>query len=352
MLQVNSYPASLPFQYPFTIAKGTKTDQRALLISLGFARLRGWGEAPAINYYGVTVPDMIDALGKVKSVIERYSLTDPLRFWHFLHHLLPGQNFLIAALDIAAWDLFAQLRRQPLYNAIGLELKGAVLSDYTIGLDNAQAMVSKLQAHPSAVYKLKLARPDDIDLLRSMRAATSVPFRIDVNEGWNYDDTLRLLPELSALGVVLLEQPLSKEAWDDMKALKSLSTIPIFADEACVEERDVARCSECFHGINIKLTKCGGITPALRMMREAKALGLQVMLGSMNESTIGTAALVHLSSAADYLDADGPLLLNGDYADGLVWSQEDGLGYYVRPGDLPGLGINMRPDWQQHIIAQ
>jgi L-alanine-DL-glutamate epimerase-like enolase superfamily enzyme len=271
-------------------------------------------------------------------VIERYSLTDPQRFWHFLHHLLPGQHFLTAALDIAGWDLFAQLRRQPLYQALGLSDPGAVLTDYTIGLDTAEVMTEKLRAHPAPVYKVKLAKPGDIDLLRGLRIATDAPFRIDVNEGWSYDETLRLLPELEALGVALLEQPLPKASWEEMAALKAQSPIPLFADEACVTEGDVARCAAAFHGINIKLTKCGGITPAMRMMREARTLGLKIMLGSMNESSIGASALLHLSPAADLMDADGPLLLAADHASGLIYA---GGTVSLSPGT--GLCIRVAP---------
>jgi L-alanine-DL-glutamate epimerase-like enolase superfamily enzyme len=352
MLQLRSYVAALRFEYPFTIAKGTKKEQPSLLVSLGFGRLTGWGEAPAISYYGVTAEAMQESLGKVKPVIERYALHDPQRFWHFLHHLLPGQNFLIAALDIAGWDLFAQLRRKPLYAALGLPDKGPVLCDYTIGLDTEEQILAKVKAHPAAVYKLKLARPDDIDLLRAIRKATDAPFRVDVNEGWQYADALRLLPDLQQLGVVMLEQPIRKDAWEEMRALKAQSPIPLFADEACVEEEDVLKCADTFHGINIKLTKCGGITPALRMMEAARRSGLQVMLGSMNESTIGTAALVHLAGGADLLDADGPLLLADDYASGLQWSRQQGLPYYVSVNNAPGLGIKMRDGWQQYVVAQ
>lgn len=351
MLQVHSFSVSLPFEYAFTIAKGTKTEQPALLVALGFGRLAGLGEAPAIRYYDVTVESMIESLTKVRPMIERYSLTDPQRFWHFLHHLIPGQHFLTAALDIAGWDLYSRLRKQPLYSMLGLPMKAPVLSDYTIGLDTSEKMLEKLKAHPATLYKLKLAHPEDIDLLRKLRIATTAPFRVDVNEGWSYEDTLALLPELQQLGVVLLEQPLPKSAWEEMKALKTQSPIPLFADEACVLESDVAKCAEAFHGINIKLTKCGGITPAIRMMKEARSLGLQVMLGSMNESSIGTAALVHLSGGADHLDCDGPLLLRGDYAQGLNWSTQDGLGHYITPAADTGLGIQLRPDWRQHIIA-
>ena len=339
MLQLRAWSASLPFEYPFTIAKGTKTEQPALLVSLGFGRLQGRGEATAISYYGVTVEGMMESLERGRAVIERYSLTDPQRFWHFLHHLLPGQNFLIAALDIAGWDLFAQLRRQPVYAVLGLPHAGPMQSDYTIGLDTPEAMLAKVAAHPAGIYKVKLARPGDIDLLRTLRTATTAPFRIDVNEGWSYEDTLRLLPELEALGVVLVEQPLAKDAWEEMRALKAQSRLPLFADEACIGEPDLKQCADAFHGVNIKLAKCGGITPAARMLRAAKALGMQTMLGSMNESTIGTSAAIHLSSAADLLDADGPLLLAKDHAGGLSYDAEG----YVTIAEGTGLCISPAP---------
>ncbi len=339
MLQLRSFVSRLPFEYPFTIAKGTKTHQESLLVSLGFGRLAGYGEAPAISYYPETIESMQASLAQNAAGISRYSLTDPARFWHFLHHLIPGEHFLTAALDIAAWDLFAKLRRQPLYAALGLPYAGPVETDYTIGLDSAEEMGRKLLAHPAIAYKVKLARPEDIDKLRHLRSLTTAPFRVDVNEGWSYDETLRLIPELIALGVQILEQPLPKDAWEEMTALKAQSELPLFADESCAVESDVARCAQGFHGIVVKLTKCGGLTPALRMLREASSLGLQTMLSSMNECTVGTSAMVHLSGAADILDADGPLLLAGDQASGLHFGADGRVGI----SDAPGLGISMLP---------
>ena len=121
-----------------------------------------------------------------------------------------------------------------------------------------------------------------------------------------------------------------------MKKLHDESNLPLFADESCVTEKDVKKCYNHFHGINIKLTKCGGITPARRMIKEARELGLLIMIGCMNESTIGTAAIAHLGPLVDYLDADGPLLLSQDTASGIIYnfgaiqvSGENGLGVTV-----------------------
>lgn len=336
MLQLRHFSFDLAFEYPFTIAKGTKTHQPTLVVGLGMARLAGFGEAPAISYYHVTVDSMIAALEEKRGVIEKYALIDPQRFWHFLHHLLPGQNFLIAALDIAGWDLFAQLRRVPLYQLLDLQWK-APLCDYTLGLDTADKMVEKLKTHPWPLYKIKMRSPEDIDLIHTLRQHTDAPFRVDANEAFSFDDAKALIPELHALNVTMIEQPLHKTEWDAMKELKVISNIPLFADESCVEEEDVAKCADAFHGINIKLTKCGGITPAVRMIEEARKLNLKVMVGSMNESTIGSAAIAHLLPLIDETDADGPLLLKEDVAEGLQY--ENGI---IKISGAPGLGIRFR----------
>jgi len=121
-----------------------------------------------------------------------------------------------------------------------------------------------------------------------------------------------------------------------MKRLFKESPLPLIADESCVKEEDVAKCQGHFHGINIKLTKCSGITPARRMIANARNLGLQVMVGSMNESTVGTAAIAHLLPQLDYVDMDGPLLLAEDIATGLCFDNGK-----VSVADEPGLGIKV-----------
>jgi L-Ala-D/L-Glu epimerase len=123
--------------------------------------------------------------------------------------------------------------------------------------------------------------------------------------------------------------------WEGMKILYEASSLPLFADEACVFETDVEKCKDHFHGINIKLTKCSGITPARRMIKKARDLKLQVMIGCMNESTVGSAAIAHLLPFIDHVDMDGPLLLEEDVATGLQY--EFGKIVYA---DKPGLGIN------------
>ena len=334
MLQLKHYTYDLAFKYPFTTHKGTKTEQQMLGVSIGLGRLMGFGEVGAIPYYNVTVEGMVEALTAKKQMIERYAFMGPERFWHFLHHLLPNQNFLIAALDIAAWDLYGKMKRQPIYQVLGLEWKYLPITDYTIGMDSIDEMLSKVKANPWPIYKIKMGRPEDIDMVIAIRNNTDAKIRVDANEGWSLEEAKQLLPELGKLGVHMIEQPMHREEHDAMKELKAVSNIPLFADESCQMEKDIAHCIEAFHGVNIKLAKCGGITPALRMIDTAKKAGLKTMIGAMCEATIGSAASAHLLPLLDEVDADGPLLLKEDIASGLTYN--NGV---MSITDKPGLGI-------------
>lgn len=334
-MQLNYRAIELPFEYPFTISGGrTKTHQPGIVVALSLGNLTGWGEAPAITYYDVSVDQMISVLESQKSMIEKFAFTTPERFWHFLHHLIPQHPFLIAALDMAGWDLFGKMRRQPLYQLWNTRWEHVPLTDYTIGIDTLEVMLAKLKANPWPIYKVKLGMLDDLKLMKELTQTSPAKFRVDANAGWTTDEAVQLVPALAAMGIELIEQPLARDNKEGMLELKKMSTIPLFADESCVTEKDVESCAGLFDGINIKLTKCSGITPALRMIQRARELNLQVMMGSMNESTIGTAAIAHFLPQLDFVDADGPLLLSADIAEGLTFT--DGT---IQPTAYPGLGI-------------
>lgn len=333
MLQVKCYPFDLAFKYPFTTYKGTKTHQPILVVAIAMGRLYGLGEVGAISYYNVTVEGMMEELEAKRREIERYAFTTPERFWHFLHHLMPGNNFLIAALDIACWDLYAKMRGKPVYEALGLKWENLPITDYTIGMATTEEMLAKIQANPWPLYKVKMGSPNDIDMVRTIREHTTAAIRVDANEGWSFEDAKNIIPELVKLGVSMVEQPLHRDEHEAQQELKTLSALPLFADESCQVEKDIQLCAKGFHGVNVKLTKCGGITPAVRMLQEAKKLGLKTMVGAMCESTIGSAAIAHLLPMLDEVDADGPLLLKEDVATGLTYdngamniTQEPGLG--------------------------
>ncbi len=335
-LKVSYRKVSLPFIHPFTISKGTKTHQPTFLVCLEFMGHKGYGEAPAIAYYNITVDKMETDLLQKKRFIEQFAFSDPERYWHYLHHLLPQNPFLVCAIDMAAWDLYAKMKRKSLMEIWKLSPENIPLTDYTIGIDSAENMIAKMQQIPWPIYKVKVGdSPEDIERVAAIRKANKkAVIRVDANGGWSLDEAVEKIHQLKALNVELVEEPLAKDNFEGMKMLFSKSELPLIADESCVIETDIAICSEYFHGVNIKLTKCSGITPARRMIAEAKKRGMKVMLGCMNESSVGTAALVQLAALVNYLDADGPLLLAEDIATGLQF--ENGK---INIPAAPGLGM-------------
>ena len=337
-MKVSYQSYDLKFKYPFGISRGTKTHQPTLIIQLEHLGRAGFGEAPAISYYHIPVEKMIADLEQKKMFVEKFAFTEPERYWHYLHHLIPQNHFLVCALDIAAWDLYGKIRNKPLKELFNISSPLNPVTDYTIGIDSIEKMVEKLKEKPWPVYKIKLGTDNDIAIMEALRKHTDSVFRIDANAAWKADEALEKIKAFKELGVEFIEQPLAKDDWEGMKMLFDKSPLPLIADESCVSEHDVKKCYQHFHGINIKLTKCSGITPALRMINEARSLDMKLMIGSMNESSIGSAAIAHLLPFADYVDADGPLLLEEDLATGLIY-HDDGT---IETSSNPGLGIQYK----------
>ena len=336
-MRVTYTSINLPFEYPFTISRGTKTHQPSLIVALENRGTIGYGEAPAISYYNISVEKMIEDLERKKGMVEKFAFTTPDRYWHFLHHLFPANPFLVCALDMAGWDLYGKMRNCPLHTLWNAGATGnEILTDYTIGIDSIDQMVAKMQSKPWPVYKIKLGTEQDIAIVEALRLHTTATIRIDANAAWTVEEALLKIPALQQLGVEFIEQPLAKDDWDGMKILFEKSSLPLIADESCVAESDVLKCAGHFHGINIKLTKCSGITPALRMIKKARELNLKVMAGSMNESTVGTAAIAHLMPQLDFIDADGPLLLSEDIAEGLSFNSGK-----ISLSSRAGLGVTL-----------
>ncbi|MBL7724916.1 MAG: dipeptide epimerase [Chitinophagaceae bacterium] len=341
-MKVQYWPFSLKFRHPFTISKGTKTHQPTLVVELEHMGIKGYGEAPAIAYYNIPVEKMIADLEAKKIFVEKFAFTEPERYWHYLHHLFPQNNFLVCALDIAAWDMYGKLKGKKLYELWEGDTSRNPICDYTIGIDTIDKMVAKMKEKPWPIYKIKVGTADDIAIVKALRENTDATLRVDANAAWNLETALSLIPQLEKLGVELVEQPLAKDDWEGMKVLFRESSLPLYADESCVFEQDVERCYGYFHGINIKLTKCSGITPARRMIQKARELGMKVMIGCMNESTIGSAAIAHLLPFIDHVDMDGPLLLEEDLATGISYDYGK-----ISCSEDPGLGVTYKGLFQK-----
>ena len=241
--------------------------------------------------------------------------------------------FLLCALDEAYTDLYTRKKGLKLYEYWDLALKNLPQSNYTIGIDTIENMVSKMKEMPWPIYKIKLGTKNDLEIVAELRKHTDAVFRIDANCGWTVTETIKNSIELQKLGVEFIEQPLAPTNWKGAKIVFDNSYLPIIADESCLVESDVEKCYNHFHGINIKLMKCGGLTPAKRMIAKAKSLGLKTMVGCMTESSVGISAIAHLTPMLDYVDMDGALLLKNDVASGvkiengtIIFSNINGIG--------------------------
>ena len=322
----------LPLRHPFTTAHGTLAVKHNLLVELHDGDMVGYGEAaPSLAYPQFTADSIAAELRRLD--LEGMRFEGPEKLWEFMAPQLGP--FALCAVDIAAHDLWGKQRGEPVWKAWGLDIAEGPVSNFTIGLDTLDVMVAKLrEAEGWPVYKIKLGGPDDLAVMRELRRHTSAPFRVDANTGWTAAQTLAFAPELAALGVEFIEQPLPVAAWAEMEWLHRACVLPLVADESCQSLADVERCATCFSGINIKLTKAGGLTPARRMIVRARELGLRVMAGCMIESSVAISALAQLLPLLDCVDMDGAALLSNDPTKGV--SVVNGRAIFP---DSPGLGV-------------
>lgn len=341
-MKVRVHQFDLPLRHTFTISHESRTVQPTIIVQLedenGFT---GFGEATVTLYYGVTMEKMLAAVERVRPWLEQYELEHPEAFYAELEQRLPDDSFVRCALDQAANDLWARRHGKPLYAMWGLNPADVPTTSYTIGIAPIPEMIEKLKEKPWPLYKIKLGTKHDLEIIRALREHTDATFRVDANTAWTPQQTIENSHTLKALGVEFIEQPQKADAWEDHRTALADSALPIIADESCHVEADVARCAGYFDGINIKLTKCGGLTPARRMIAEARRHGLKVMMGCMTESSIGISAIAHIAPLLDYVDMDGALLLAKDPAKGVVIDDEARLHYAA----APGTGASLRGDF-------
>ena len=328
----------LPLRHVFTISRESITVQETVIVELEQDGRRGYGEATTNPYYGVTREGLTAAIESVRDTLEGRDVGDPTQLWDLLNEKLSGDPFAQCAIDQAAWDLAGKLAGRPVYQLWGLTDEKLPVTNYTIGIDTIDVMVAKMNEFPGwPVYKVKLGTDHDLEIVRELRRHTAARFRVDANCGWSAEETIRNSRALKELDVEFIEQPLPAGRWEEQRKVYADSALPVVADESCIVPADVAKCAGFFHGINIKLVKCGGLTPARRMIAEARQLGLQVMVGCMTESTVGISAIAQLLPLLDHVDMDGALLLARDIADGVTIDQGR-----CRYSSTPGTGVTLK----------
>lgn len=327
----------LPLRHQFTISRESTSVQTTLIVELTDGTHHGFGEATTNSYYGMTIDNMRQALEAVRPLLESIDAVDPASLWEQLAPKLQKFPFALCALDQAAHDLWGKQQGAPVHQLWGLDISKLPLSNYTIGIDSIEVMVEKLQEMSDwPIFKIKLGTKHDLEIVTELRKHTEAVFRVDANCGWNAEETIENALKMKPLGVEFIEQPLAADDLEGCRRVHEDSVLPIIADESCISESDVEACHGLFHGINIKLTKCGGLTPARRMIDQARQLGMKVMVGCMTESTVGISAIAQLLPLLDYVDMDGAALLAKDIATGVVMDR----GQCLYP-DVDGNGVQL-----------
>lgn len=319
-MQFSFYPFKLQFKFPFAIAHGTRTHTEVVYVKIEHEGLTGWGEAALPPYLTETPQTVMQFLKRYTSAIASLSVDEAISYTQ----QIAEKNYpAIAALDIALWDIKLQQNGNSLCAMFTefTETKNHPLNSYTIGVCQAEEMKLKIDeavANGFQLFKLKLNGIDDEQMVNDFKSFTSQPFAVDANQAWCEVHVAKEKAHwLKENGCLLIEQPFAKKDLDKSALLTSENIIPVYADESCQNLADIKRINDAFHGVNIKLMKCGGITHALEMLSTARQLGLKILLGCMSESTVGCRAAAQLAPLADYTDLDGPYLISNNCFSGL-----------------------------------
>lgn len=316
---------------PFGLSRGTRRSVRNLFLRIG----EGWGEGAPIYYRGQTAERMEEMAREwleSEPDLEQHSA----RILDDVRERYPKETGLWQAVNLTLLDRWAKRSGQSLLQLWDIPRFNHLVSSFTIGLDEMDAVLQKVERASSyPILKVKAGGEKDLETIRAIHQQTHKPLYVDANEGWTLPQTKEYLPFLKDCGVQLIEQPLPSgdlEGYIKLR-LANHSGIPIIVDESVHGPEDIAKWVGLADGINIKLAKCGGLSRARSMAAIAEENGLLIVLGCMIESSLGITAAAHLAPQADFIDLDGAALLDDDPFEGVT--MEEGT---LHLPEHPGLG--------------
>ena len=335
-MKLSFEPYELQLRHTFTVASYSRNTTPDVQVKIEYDGFTGYGEASMPPYLGQTVESVSSFLRKVD--LEKFK--DPFQIDDILTYvdgLSEGDTAAKAAVDIALHDLVGKLLGQPWYRIWGLDPAKAPDTTFTIGIDTPDVVREKTNecADKFNILKVKVGLDNDKEMIETIREITDLPIAVDANQGWkDKKQALEMIHWLAEHGVVMVEQPMPKEALDDNAWITENSPLPVFADEAIQRLRDIPAIKGAYSGINIKLMKCTGMREAWKMANYARAEGMRVMIGCMTETSCAVSAAAQLSPVVDFADLDGNLLISNDLFEGMTVEK----GKITLP-DRPGIGI-------------
>ena len=326
-MQLHFHKTELHLKETFSIAYGNYDKRDALVVKLSHLGKDGYGECVSINYYGINLEDFILKLKEIQPRIENQKIIHPKEFFAFLEQF-QLHHFLLSALDCAYWDLFGKLENKSFSGINQLENKTLAESSITISIAEIDEQIRKIENSSWNKFKVKCNGFNLKNTEKLLNLNRNIA--LDANASFTKEDCLFIqeTPEFQKL--MYIEQPLEI---GNFGILKNGNSVNWMADEDCQDITFLEKLKPHYSSINIKLMKCGGLTPALEMITEAKKLGYKIMLGCMTESSIGISAGCAIAGLLDFADLDGANLISNDYATGsfvdngkIILSEKPGLG--------------------------
>lgn len=329
-MKINIKEHEVHLKHTFRTTHGAEDTKRVLVVDID----GGLGEAPPVHYYGEDLNTVRNFVDKAKTILG----DDPFALEAINDKLdkLAAFNYSAkSAIDMALHDLIGKKLGIPVYQYYGITPRDDLPTSYTISISDPDSMKKQTEeASGYHVYKVKVGVPGDIEMVAAVRDATKARIRVDANEGWTLKDAIARIKELEKFDIEFIEQPLHRDDFEGFRILRSKIDMPIIADEGVFRAGDIPKYVGLVDGINIKLSKSGGIREAFKMINVARAHKMKVMIGCMVETSVGITAAAQIASLVDYADLDGNLLISDDPYIGVT--VENG---YLKIPDGPGLGV-------------
>lgn len=322
-MQLNIDCESWPYKTPFRVSRGAEAALDVIVVTLTDADGHiGRGEAAGVDYDGETVPLLAAQIEAIRPAIERGegARGEGALDCAMLAALLPAGGAR-NALDCALWDLTAKRRGTSVWALTQLLEPRALTTCITLGIDTDEAVAAGARFYcgwPLIKVKVDGERPlEAVRLVHGISPASRLI--VDPNQAWTCELLNRAVPEMKSLGVVLIEQPVPRGEDETLRAYRG--TIRLAADESVADRAGLGRVMDLYQVVNVKLDKTGGLTEALALAREARTLGLSVMVGCMAGTSLAMAPGMVVGQLAEYVDLDGPLLHTDDREHGIEYHQ-------------------------------
>jgi L-alanine-DL-glutamate epimerase-like enolase superfamily enzyme len=314
-LKIDTRVFSLEFRFPFRIAHGMRSSTDVVYVRIQSDSSVGFGEATLPPYLPDTVQSTESFLSNafIQNIKDNF---EPDSISEELERNFPGNYPAKAALNMALWQCYASKLDITISDLLKISPNTKTPHTYTIGIGTREEMQAKLKFGLESgfeFFKLKLNGTDDQQVVNDYLSLSEYPFAVDVNQGWkDVYHAIDLAQFLQSFGCLMIEQPFHKSDLKNSLELRKHISVPLIADEACQVFSDISPLVDSFDGINIKLQKCGGISPAMKMIQEARSHNMKVLIGCMSESSAGCNAAEVLSPLCDWADLDGPWLIKND----------------------------------------